>query len=205
MLASAVPVAAPALLSRRSRCCSTPARVELITKRDLSLDRELLAHGAGNLLSGLAGGLIGYTAISLSTLGHKLARGSRLPGVLVALLLVMTALLGTSLVSSIPRPVMAGLIIYIGLALLHEWVVAARRTLPRSDYAVVLMIFAVIAIQNFLWGVVFGLLVTVLLFVVSYSRLGVVRLETVGRRDAQPRQPRSARARTVAGRRQARC
>ena len=180
VLASVVPVAAPAVFIAAIALLLNTSAVELITKRDLSLDRELLAHGAGNFASGLAGGLIGYTAISLSTLGHTLARGSRLPGVLVALLLAMTALLGTSLVSSIPRPVMAGLIIYVGLALLHEWVVAARRTLPRSDYAVVLMILAVIAIQNFLWGVVFGLLVTTLLFIVNYSRIGVVRLETSG-------------------------
>ena len=74
----------PALLIGIIALLLNTSALELVVKRDIALDRELLAHGAGNLLAGLAGGVIGYTAISLSTLGHKLARGRRLPGVLVA-------------------------------------------------------------------------------------------------------------------------
>ena len=179
-LALAAPVAAPAVLIGAIALLLNISALELVVKRDIALDSELLAHGVGNLLGGLAGGLMGYTALSDSTLNHSLARGRRLPGLIVAVFVTMTALLGTSLVSSIPRLVVAGLAIYIGLELLHEWVVVARRTLARSDYAVVLMIFAVIAIENFLWGVALGLVVTTLLFLVSYSRIDVVRYELSG-------------------------
>jgi SulP family sulfate permease len=179
-LAVAAPIAAPALLIGTIALLLNTSALELVIKRDIALDRELLAHGAGNVLSGLAGGAIGYTAISLSALNHALAGGRRAPGLLVAALLAATAWFGTSLVSSIPRFVMGGLVIFIGLGLLHEWIVRARHTLTRAEYAIVLAIFAVIAIENFLVGVAVGLVATTLLFVVSYARIVPVRFELSG-------------------------
>ena len=179
-LGAAAPAVAPALLVGAVGLLLNTSALELIVKRDIALDRELLAHGAGNALAGLAGGLIGYTAISLSALSHTLAHGRRLPGLLTALFLVATALLGTDLVALVPRPVMGGLLVFIGLALLHEWVVVAHRTLPASDFVVVLVIAAVIATQGFLWGVMVGLIATAALFIVRYSRVGAVRFERSG-------------------------
>ena len=179
-LAVAAPIAAPALLIGTIALLLNTSALELVIKRDIALDRELLAHGAGNLLSGLAGGAIGYTAISLSALNHTLAGGRRLPGLIVAALLVATAWFGTSLVSSIPRFLMGGLLVFIGLGLLHEWVVRARGALTRAEYAIVLAIFVVIAIENYLLGVAVGLVATTLLFVVSYGRIVPVRFELSG-------------------------
>jgi SulP family sulfate permease len=179
-LGAAAPAVAPALLVGTVGLLLNTSALELIVKRDIALDRELLVHGAGNALAGLAGGLIGYTAISLSALSHTLAHGRRLPGLLTALFLVATALLGTDLVALVPRPVMGGLLVFIGLALLHEWVVVAHRALPISDFAVVLIIAAVIAVEGFLWGVTVGLIVTAALFIVRYSRVGAVRFERSG-------------------------
>jgi sulfate permease, SulP family len=179
-IAIAAPVAAPALLIGTIALLLNTSALELVIKRDIALDRELLAHGAGNVLSGLAGGNIGYTAISLSALNHALGGGRRGPGLLVSALLMATAAFGTSLVSSTPRLVMGGLVIFIGLGLLHEWIVRARHTLTRAEYAIVLVIFAVIAIENFLLGVAVGLVATTLLFVVSYARIVPVRFELSG-------------------------
>jgi SulP family sulfate permease len=179
-LGQAAPAVAPALLVGAVGLLLNTSALELVVKRDIALDRELLAHGAGNALAGLAGGLMGYTAISLSALSHTLAHGRRLPGLLTALFLVATALLGTDLVARVPRPVMGALLVFIGIALLHEWLVVARRSLPASDFAVVLIIAAVIAIEGFLWGVTVGLVVTAALFIVRYSRVGALRFERSG-------------------------
>jgi SulP family sulfate permease len=179
-LAAAAWVAAPALLIGTIALLLNTSALELVVKRDISPDRELLAHGAANLASGLAGGLIGYTAISFSTLSHTLAGGRRLPGVLVALGLLATAVFGTALVAAMPRFVMGGLLVFIGFGLLHEWLVAARRTLARAEYALVVAIFAVIAIEDFLLGVALGLAATTVLFVVNYGRIGAVRFELTG-------------------------
>ena len=63
-LALAAPVAAPAVLIGAIALLLNISALELVVKRDIALDRELLAHGVGNLLGGLAGGLMGYTALS---------------------------------------------------------------------------------------------------------------------------------------------
>jgi len=50
--------------------------LELIVKKDVDLNRELITAGIGNLAAGLGGGTVGYHAISLSTLNHALSGAS---------------------------------------------------------------------------------------------------------------------------------
>ncbi len=179
-LLNASPVAAPAILISVIGFLLNASGLELVVKRDIGLNRELMAAGVANLLSGLTGGLIGYTAISFSTLNHVLGKGKRLPGLLVALLLILTVVVGTSLLSLVPRLLLGGLLVYIGLALLHEWVIQAWSTFPRVDYAIILSIWVIIALKGFMWGIGLGLVMTIVLFVVSYSRINIVRYELSG-------------------------
>lgn len=193
-LVAALPVALPAILIGALALLLNTSALELIVKRDIAVDRDLLVHGVANIGSALAGGLIGYTAISMSSVGYTLAGGRRLPGLLVALLLLATALLGTDAIAAVPRFVMGGLLVFIGLALLDEWLWQARRTMRRGDYAVVLAIFAVIAVEDFLWGVALGVVAAIVRFVVDYSRIDIVRFELGGDR-LRSRVQRGARQR----------
>jgi SulP family sulfate permease len=179
-LLSAIPRATPALLIAVIALLLNASGLELVIKQDLALNRELMVTGAANLVSGLAGGLIGYLAISFSTLNHTLGKGKRLPGLLVAVLLILTVSAGTSFLALLPRLLLGGLLIYIGLALLYEWVIQSWSSFPRMDYLIVLSILIIIALKDFLWGVGFGLIMAILLFVVSSSRLDVIRYELSG-------------------------
>ena len=80
----------------------------------------------------------------------------------------------------VPRLVLGGVLAYIGLALLYEWVVQAWHTFPKIDYGIILAILATIALRDFLWGIGLGLILTVVLFVVNYSRVSVVQYELTG-------------------------
>lgn len=171
----AVPLAAPAIFISVIALLLNTSSLELLTRRDIRLDQELKVTGAANLISGMAGGLIGYHAMSVSSLSHALGKGRRLPGLLVALMIVLTLLAGTALLSHIPRLLLGGLLIYIGLAMLHEWLLQARSTFSKADYAVVLAIFGIIVSTDFLWGIGLGTVMTMLLFLVNYSRVDVVR------------------------------
>lgn len=155
--------------------------LELMARRDLDLNRELIVTGGGNLLAGLAGGIAGYHAVSLSGLNLAASGGKRLPALVTALLLILTMLAGAALLAYLPRVALGGLLAFLGLALLHEWVIRARRRLPRTEFAVLLLILAVIAFEGFLTGVLAGLLISVVLFVLSYSRVSVVKHELSGR------------------------
>ncbi len=146
----------------------------------VDLDRQLRAAGFGNLVAGAMGGLVGYHVVSLTELNRRAGRGSR-TSVLIAAALVLAALLfGGEAVGYLPRAVVGAVVSFLGLGFLYDWLVGERRRLTRLEYAIVAAILLVIALVGFLQGVALGLVLTVLLFVVSYGRVDPVRYDASG-------------------------
>jgi SulP family sulfate permease len=148
--------------------------IELVTRRDIDLNRELRATGAANVVAGVGGGLIGFHALSLTTLAHRAGAQTRLPGVIGAAICTLALVFGAGALALFPKPVLGGLLLYLGLGFLLDWVVQTWRRLPRVDYALLVVILAVIAMFGFLIGVGVGILVALVMFVVEYSRGDVV-------------------------------
>ncbi len=169
-LISAVVISAIALLLNASG-------LELAMKRDIDLNREMRAAGVANAAASLGGGLVGFVQLSMSSLVERLGAASRLTGLIAAAICGVTLFLGGSALGFVPTLVFGTLLIYLGLSFLWEWVVDAARRLPFGDYAIVLLILVVIATLGFLQGVIVGIIATVALFVVSYSRTSVVKYE----------------------------
>ena len=155
--------------------------MELIIKRDIDLNRELVAAGMGNLAAGAAGGLVGFQDLSFSTLNHVMAGGRRLVGLLAALLLAATIVIGTSAILYIPKFVLGSVLIYLGVEFLIEWVYEAWFKFSRIDFLVILTILLTLALFGVLAGVIAGLILAVFTFVVSYSRVSVVKFAFTGR------------------------
>jgi sulfate permease, SulP family len=154
--------------------------LELALGRKLDLDRELRVAGLGNLLAGSLGGMIGYHVLSFTLLNHRLGSGSRLVA-LVSLAVVGAALaIGPAPLAFVPTLVVGGVLAYLGLSLLIEWLYGAATRLSRVEYGIVVVILATIAAVGFLPGIALGLGLAVVLFVVSYSRVDVVRHELSG-------------------------
>jgi sulfate permease, SulP family len=82
---------------------------ELVIKQDMDLDRELMAAGLSNVASGLCGGLIGFHAISLSSLNQRLCDGSRVAGLATAVILLIALLLGPFFLAFLPKMILGGL------------------------------------------------------------------------------------------------
>ena len=78
------------------------------------------------------------------------------------------------------RVVLGGMVCYMGLAFLAEWLYDAWFRLSRLDYALIVIILALIAVFGILPGVIAGLLIAVVLFVVIYSRIDVVKHTLTG-------------------------
>lgn len=148
--------------------------IELTVDRELDLNRELRASGGANVVAGLGGGIVGFPALSLTSLAHR-ANAGRLVGVVAALVCLLVLAVGGSFLSYVPRVVVGGLLLFLGLAFLFEWVYDAWFRLRHAEYAVVILILVVIAAFGFLEGVAVGLVVAVALFVVDYSRTDVVK------------------------------
>ena len=71
--------------------------------------------------------------------------------------------------------ILASVIFYIGLALLFEWTYQAWFKFPRVDFAIIMVILAVIAVRGFVEGVTVGLVTAIVLFVINYSRTSVIK------------------------------
>ena len=148
--------------------------LELAIRQDVNLNRELKAAGVANLLSGLAGGMVGYHTLSLSALSYRMGARGRLPGLIAGLLCLLIFFAGSALLAFFPKAILGGLLFFLGLDFLYEWLVVGWSKLSRTDYAVVLLILVVIGTTNFLIGVGVGLIAMIVLFVLSYSRINVV-------------------------------
>jgi sulfate permease, SulP family len=148
--------------------------LELTIRKDIDLNRELQAAGIASILSGVGGGMVGFHTLDLSTLSHRMGARSRLPGLVAGATCAAMLFAGSALVAYFPKPVLGGVLLFLGLDFLYEWVIAGWSRLARTDYAAVLLILAVIATTNFLVGVGVGLVAMVILFVLNYSRINVV-------------------------------
>lgn len=154
--------------------------LELVVQRDVDLDRELRAAGAANLVAGLGGGMVGFQTLALSALGHRIAPNSRVVGLVSAAMCAACLIFGSTLLTLFPKPILGGLLLFLGLAFLVEWVYDAWFRLPRIDYFVVMIILLAIAAAGFLESVGLGIAITVILFVFNYSRIDVVKQSLSG-------------------------
>lgn len=149
--------------------------LEVAVREDIDLNRELQTTGLANVLAGLFGSTVGYPALSLTVLTQRLNAKTRLAGIFAALVAGGTLLFGADALSYFPKPILGGILLFMGLSFLVEWVIDARARLPWIDYLLVLMILIAIASIGFLEGIAVGVLAAVVMFVVSYSRINAVK------------------------------
>jgi SulP family sulfate permease len=148
---------------------------ELVLDRDLDTDQEMRDAGVLNVVSGALGGIPGYHALSLTALAARMRVDARAAGLIAALVPLAAVVFGGSVVGLIPKMIVGGILVFLGLSFIVEWVWDKRRLLPPREYAVVLVILLGIIVWGFLTGVVIGLVLAVLLFVISYGRIELVR------------------------------
>lgn len=154
--------------------------LELVVRRDIDLNRELCAAGAANLLAGALGGTVGFHSLSTSRLVHSLRVKNRLAGVAAAAICLAVLFAGTATLDYLPRAILGGLLFFLGMEFLVEWLVDAWSRLERSDYVVVVLILACIAGFGYIQGVTVGVVACIVLFLVNYSRVDVVKHTLAG-------------------------
>lgn len=149
--------------------------VEVTIRKDVDLNRELLTAGFANLVGGMAGSPIGYPTVGLTSLAYRLGATSRMVSIMSGLICGVALFFGASLFSFIPKIVLGGMLVYLGLSFMVEWLIDARRGLPLLDYLLIWVILLVILAVGFLQAILVGVLVAAILFVISYSRVSIVR------------------------------
>jgi len=155
--------------------------LELIVKEDFDLDKELRLTGYSNILVGIAGAPAGYLTLNETSLAYNLGSRSRLPSIIVAVFCGIALLIGAQALSIFPKVILGGLLLNLGLEFLVEWLVDTWKRLHKSDYLVIVLILIVIGTVGFLEGIVIGLLMSIALFVINYSKVEVVKYELTGK------------------------
>jgi SulP family sulfate permease len=149
--------------------------VELATKSDIDLNRELECAGVANLVSGLGGGMVGFQAISLSLLTDRFGAGSRLTALIAAGVCGAALFVGGDLLTLFPKFILGGVLMALGIGLLFEWLIESWPTHSRLDHLAVITIVIVIATVGLLEGIAVGVTLAVFLLAVDLSRVDAVK------------------------------
>ncbi len=149
--------------------------VELIVRKDIDLNRELKSAGLANVAAGFVGSIPGYLALTHTAFSIRTGAKSRWAGVMIFLFMLLVLLFGAPLIELFPRFAAGGLVCFLGLTLLMEWVVQTWTRMSHWDYIVVIIIMATMGIFSPLAGVGIGLMLAAILFIIQYSRVNVIR------------------------------
>jgi SulP family sulfate permease len=149
--------------------------LDVATGVEADFDRELKALGVANILGGLAGGLVAVNSFNRSMLNQRAGATSPVAARFCAAIVLGAALLAPGAVALLPRPVLIGLVLFLGLSLLLNWLWDVRRELPRADYLTVAVILLIVAAFGIATGVILGVVIASLSFVVTFSRQSVVK------------------------------
>lgn len=169
--------------------------IEAQTKLRLSAERDMAWSGLGSLLVGPLGGYPGHVSISMSTIVQQL--GGRTARVFVGYLAVagLAFIGGPAMIAWLPVPMIAGVLMYLGLAMLTSALVTERRKMSRGEFSIVALLVLAQATVGFLSALLVGLLAAIALFIFEYSRIATVRPWTG--REQQSSVRRSPEARLV--------
>lgn len=169
--------------------------------REVDVDAELRAVGAGNLLAAATGAPVGYHGLGSSVVALRIGARGRAAPLAAAGLSLLVAAVGRDVLGLIPVGVLAAVPLMIGLDLMDSWVRPGWRRMPRDEYALMLAIVVAIVALGFLAGVVVGLVATSLLFVVAYARRDPVRTTYLAadRRSSHERSPEQEEVLRVVG------
>jgi SulP family sulfate permease len=154
--------------------------LELATARDADIDRELRAGGAAALASGLLGGGVAYIAVSRSLVLLRGGAQSRVAGCIAGVVAGLLPILAPRAMGLLPRPILGGLLVYVGLQLLDNWIIRTRRTLSLGEWLTALLVVAVTTRFGVIIGIFTGLAVGCISFAVSYSKATPIRARYSG-------------------------
>lgn len=149
--------------------------LEVARAKSADLDWEFRTNGAANILAAPFGGVMGNLSMNGSRLLDETGGLARMSGVFASLVVVLVVVTGLDLPGLVPKPILAGLLMYLGLVVLIEVLLRSPAHRAWTDFALALAIMGAIVMAGYLAGVVFGFVAACLMFAINYSRIAVIR------------------------------
>ncbi len=127
---------------------------------------ELIAQGAGNIFSGLFGGIPATGAIARTAANVKNGGRTPIAGIVHAVVLLLILVVLMPYAALIPMPIIAAILFMVAYNM-SEWrqFVKICKTAPKSDIAVLIITFALTVIFDLVVAIEFGLLAAACLFI----------------------------------------
>ena len=128
-------------------------------------NKEAVAQGTANILSGFFSGMGGCAMIGQSLINTSNGARARLSGIVAAVMLLVFIMFGAGLIEKVPMAALTGLMIMVAIGT-FEW--ASLRTfnkMPKSDVLVMVMVTLVtVFLHNLALAVLVGVIISALVF-----------------------------------------
>jgi len=139
--------------------------VDEITQTRGRGNKEAVAQGVANVLSGLFSGMGGCAMLGQSLINISNGARARLSGIVASVALLLFVMFGASLIEQLPMAALTGLMIMVAIGT-FEW--ASLRTftrMPRSDiFVMVVVTLVTVFLHNLALAVLVGVIISALVF-----------------------------------------
>lgn len=154
--------------------------VEVATRREVDVDRELRALGVSNVVGAAFGGYVSCLSLSRTTLAYASGAAGRLTGITVSIVCACFLLADPAYLAFVPKFALGGLLFFAGGRLIHRWLINSVSQLQIMDYLALLAIAAIIIQWGFIAGVVIGVVIGCATFALSASRVSAIKFSFNG-------------------------
>jgi len=139
--------------------------VDEITETRGSGNRECVAQGTANILSGFLSGMGGCAMIGQSLINTSSGARARLSGITAAVMLLVFIMFGSSLIERLPMAALVGLMFMVAIGT-FEWAsFKTFRKMPNSDVIVMVLVTLITAItHNLAIAVLLGVIISALAY-----------------------------------------
>lgn len=135
-----------------------------MTKTQHNSNKELIGQGIGNTVAGLIGGLPGAGATMRTVVNINAGGKSNLSGVVHGLVLLVVLLGAGAYAKLIPLPVLAGILITVGIGIIDYKGIKHIFRVPRADAVIMLIVLTLTVFVDLLQAVAVGMVMASILF-----------------------------------------
>jgi sulfate permease, SulP family len=139
--------------------------VDEITETRGNGNKEAVAQGAANIISGFFSGMGGCAMIGQSLINVSNGARARLSGIVASVMLLVFVMFGSSLIEMVPMAALTGLMVMVAIGT-FEW--ASLKTfnkMPKSDiFVLVLVTLVTVFLHNLALAVIVGVIIAALVF-----------------------------------------
>ena len=142
-----------------------------MTKTQHNSNKELIGQGIGNTVAGLIGGLPGAGATMRTVVNIRSGGKTKLSGMIHSIVLLIVLLGAGAYAKMIPLPVLAGILISVGIGIIDYKGLKHIKDIPRADAVVMILVLILTVFVDLLQAVGVGLVLASLLFMKQMADL----------------------------------